>query len=156
MALNVQRIKLWVARHLLIVQSRFQSIFIFKVLIFFRAVFLEKKQRDVGFSLCCFTVAPTQNQSCSTMKNFLVTSSSCFYREAEIHVMVGKKDGFCVREVWLYYHKGRAATEFIGVHYIFPPFDYTLGGPRVPLLENIYSAHSKTLTCWLYSSNLFK
>lgn len=67
--------------------------------------------------------------------------------EAEIHVVAGKKDVFYVREIWLYYHKERAATKFIGVHGIFPPFNYTLGIARVPLLGNICSAHSKTLNC---------
>lgn len=50
---------------------------------FSRPVFLGKKERNVGFSSYCFTVAPTQNQLYPTMKNFLVTSS-CFCRIAEI------------------------------------------------------------------------
>lgn len=123
---------------------------------FLRTVFLrKKKERDVGFSRCCFTVAPTQNQSCPTMKKFLMTLS-CFFMEAEIHVVAGKKDVFYVREIRLYYHKERVATEFIWVHGIFPLFNYTLHIPKVPLLGNIFSAHSKTLNCWLYSNSLFK
>ena len=65
----------------------------------------------------------------------------------EIHVMVGNKDVFYLRDVWFYYHKGRAATELIIVRHIFPARDYTLGVPRMPLLENLYSVNSKPLNC---------
>lgn len=54
--------------------------------------------------------------------------------DREIHVMVGKHDVFYLRDVWFYYYKGRAATEFVGVCDILLPCGYTIGAPRVPLL----------------------
>lgn len=56
---------------MLIVQSRFQSIFIFKLLIFFRAVFLEQKQRDVGFLLALFYSCPHSKPVVLTHEKFL-------------------------------------------------------------------------------------
>lgn len=110
------------------------------------SVSIEKKKSGCVFLLVLFHRYLHFNPAILTHVKFLSGSILLFRGEGrEICVMAGKQDVFYLRDVQFYYYKGRAATEFISVHGIFPPCDYTVGAPRVPLLENIYSADSKPL-----------